>query len=1002
MNEPVDIRVRDAIRTERERNVVVEASAGTGKTTLLINRVLSLIESGMALERICIVTFTKSAASELRTRLRTALGDRAGILLPGAWIDTIHGFASRFLREYSHLTGVDPAFTVCASRFTPLEIKRKWDGYITGLSREELASADLLRRLAKTTILLKLARDIENQWWMASASCFGSSRAVLSEFLGRALPALERLLPPCSDHTDKLYCIIRSTMQYLSALTEATGSSLQPKLTAPGNNGAQANWGGKECLAEVKEGYRKIVDEWGKRVFPVQACTGIEDQIESLLMPFVRSLRQEWSGDRARLSYDDLLLDTWNLLQSSGLLLSLTADRFDHVLIDEFQDTSRLQTGIFTSFLAEAGRILPGKLTVVGDRKQSIFGWRFADIETYGDTVNALEESGALSKTITVNFRSTSKIIRFVNAMGAALFGQQTPEELPFGCGYSPLEPSPEAGEGIPVEILDVPPKPEDLEISLGEPAWAARCQAEYIAKKARREMANASCKWGDFALLIRSATHLDQFVNIFEREGIPYSVEASRDFRKLTETADIAEMIRCLVHPEDRRAWAHTLRSAFFGIDDVTISQVMKEKTSGYMSEHDNCPALITCANDVLRRLRESALALPLKDFLTVLLYETDLLAVIAASGYQVSRRLSGLQYILDTAFKGNARNLSDLLIILDKELAPAATEEPATLPEEGDALIVTTIHRAKGLAFKHVFLAALPNKARGPGTDNLLTDERGRRAAFHFSGTAVTAHWPDLKSREIARSNAETRRLLYVAATRAKDTLTIFRTSPGNRISPALILHDAVQAAMESDPGCCEVRELAPVLPSATGQATIDLPGETGLPAAGNTFFPITIRGVDRTREKTLGTVVHAILEKIDVEKPSEWIEEHTGALKASFPDLFDEAKNLALSLFDTDLPFELTGNRIIGREFCYMVSTPEGARTRYIDLLLDDDERLIVLDYKTDHVRDGDLAATAEQYLKTQAFYGTDMASVYGKPVSCFIAFLREKACFHVGDY
>jgi len=1002
MNEPVDIRVRDAIRTERERNVVVEASAGTGKTTLLIARVLSLIESGMALERICIVTFTKSAASELRTRLRAALGDAAGSLLPGAWIDTIHGFASRFLREYSHLTGVDPAFTVCASRFTPLEIKRRWDGYITGLSREELASSDLLQRLAKTTCLLKLATDIEDQRWIASTSCFGSSKKVLSEFLGRALPALERLLPLCTDHADKLFDRIQSTFEYLSTLTAAPADSpFKPKLASSGA-GKQANWAGKECLEDVKASYRAIVEEWGKRVFPVQACTGIEDQIESLLMPFVRNIRREWSGDRARLSYNDLLLNTWNLLQSSGLLLSLAAERFDHVLIDEFQDTSRLQTRIFQSFLAEADRVLPGKLTVVGDRKQSIFGWRFADIETYGGTVDALEESGALSETITVNFRSTSKIIRFVNAMGRALFEQQTPEELPFGCDYSPLEPSPDAVEGIPVEILDLPPKPENMEISLSRPAWAARCQAEYIAEKARREMANTSCKWGDFALLIRSSTHLDQFINVFEREGIPYSVEASRDFRKLPETADIREMIRCLVHPDDRRAWVHTLRSAFFGIDDVTISRALQEKNSGYMSEHGKCPAPISCANDVLRRLRESALALPLKDFLTVLFYETDLLAVIAASGYQVSRRLSGLQYIMDISFTGNARSLSDLLIILDKELAPVATEEPATLPEEGDAVVVTTIHRAKGLAFKHVFLAALSNQSHGPGTDNLLTNERDGRAAFHFSGTAVTAHWPDLVLRDKARSNAEMRRLLYVAATRAKDSLTIFRASPKTSISPALILDDAVQAAIESDPGCCEVRELTPVLPSPTGNTFPDLPGEISLPSPDSPFFPVTIPRLDQTPEKTLGTVVHAILEKIDFENPTEWIEEHTGALRASFPHLFEEAKSLALSLFDTDLPFELTGNRIIGREFCYIVSIPRGARTRYIDLLLDDGKRLIVVDYKTDHVRDGDLAATAEQYRKTQAFYGTDMARVYGKPVSCFIAFLREKACFRVGDY
>ena len=146
MIRPVDADTRERLAAERERNVVIEASAGTGKTTLLVDRVRALLKAGIELDRLCVVTFTEAAASELRSRLRSL--PEAGPAVSRAWIHTIHAFAGRVLREYSHITGVDPDFRVCPSRFSPVETGSRWDRYVAGLAGDDLDTAWGLIRTA--------------------------------------------------------------------------------------------------------------------------------------------------------------------------------------------------------------------------------------------------------------------------------------------------------------------------------------------------------------------------------------------------------------------------------------------------------------------------------------------------------------------------------------------------------------------------------------------------------------------------------------------------------------------------------------------------------------------------------------------------------------------------------------------------------------------------------------------------------------------------------------
>jgi hypothetical protein len=241
-----------------------------------------------------------------------------------------------------------------------------------------------------------------------------------------------------------------------------------------------------------------------------------------------------------------------------------------------------------------------------------------------------------------------------------------------------------------------------------------------------------------------------------------------------------------------------------------------------------------------------------------------------------------------------------------------------------------------------------------------------------------------------------------MYVAVTRAVESLTIFRTHPKDSLSSARIMWEASESAAADDPGCCTVTELdtelpvppAPVRTTATG---VTVPA----PADQDDLYPATIGRPEDSREIRLGSAVHAIMEKIDFADPAGWLAGHDVELSRGWQDLSVEAGELALAFFDMDLPVSLPGCRIVGREYSYVVETPAGPRTRYVDLLLDTGDSLVVMDYKTDHAPGGDLAVAAAEYTEKQEFYMTDLAEAFRRPVTGYLVFLRERAFFEVGS-
>jgi len=644
------------------------------------------------------------------------------------------------------------------------------------------------------------------------------------------------------------------------------------------------------------------------------------------------------------------------------------------------------------------GTLPASRITLMGDPKQSIYGWRNADIETYREAVRELSDSGGLRERIEVNFRSTRSIIRFVEAFGAALFSQAHPDELRFGCRYAPLAPGPEAPEGEPVEVVGFDCRDaRSMKVS-----DMVDLQAEWLAREVERD--GRPERW---ALLLRGSKRADRFVAVLERHDIPYAVEAGRDFKTRPEVADLLELLRTLTSPEDTLALAHTLRSPLFGVDDADLTDALLEGMRGLGEAPAECPGSVRRALDHLERLSEAARRLPVADLFDLILRSTPLLGVIAASGYQVERRLGNIQYIAELLADGQVASAGELMDLLGRGEAGAEIEEPAVSPGGSGALTICTIHRAKGLSFPHVVLADLPTRSPNPGSKNiLLSYEHDGIAAFslgHRAYRARSPHWYDIVDLERARGAAETRRLLYVAVTRAESRLTVLSNRVAVRDGKLLPAEKMFSAALEeveaAAPDTFRWREMDLDLESTPSPAPLRPEEGAEEPPAEYMAFPeLKPSREPSTPERELGVAVHKLLERIDPANPGEWLEGHADFLKAVAGGQMEKASELALRFFGMELPFDLKSCEVVGREYPLVVMEEGRPQERYIDLLLDDGECLIVVDYKTDRVPEPEkesLDRLAEHYRGQQEGYLEVVRRAFGRPARGYLVFLAAGA-------
>jgi ATP-dependent helicase/nuclease subunit A len=802
---------RERIATDLDTNLLVEAGAGSGKTTGLVARMLALIGAGVRAEQIAAVTFTRKATSELRERFeeqleaktrelagtpdgqlyRQALAER-----DRAFIGTIHAFCGRLLREHPLEAGLDPAFEEVDEDAWPVLAHGFWSRW---LERMRQADDPLLRALASLGIDPRILAgafssfitypDVHFPAEPVPAPDPGPCRKRL-----RALLAKVQALMP-GDEPDNGYDKLQRTCrrlhfwqntrdwEQLPAFAAALGTLRASQCAV-----TQNRWPDKKAAKALGEEWSEFLDGDVARLL-----SAWREHCYSPAIAFLSRAADEFAHERLRngtLGFEDLLLGAVRLLRGSARARRALGERFRYLLVDEFQDTDPVQAELCFLLASEPSegvdwrlvRLRPGALFVVGDPKQSIYRFRRADIQTYELVKRRIAAQGAVLR-LTSNFRSVHPIARFVDGHFSRAFpANGSAAQAPF----APLATEHAAGDLDGVYCYGVTPDGNNQDdIHREDGARVASLIAGRIASGAYRA--------SDFLLLAINLKSLAPYARELSARNIPVSVTGA-PLPQEEELGELLILLRALADPGNRILVVAALEGLCFGISVADLDQA---RTLGIRFTINQPPADTACtAGQALAQLHRWWLLsrdLPADLLLERILDETGLLPYAAGLSLGDARAGALLHLVELLRAESGAAGLSlpDAVELIDTALQSSRAETPLR-PGRRDAVRVMNLHKAKGLEARVVILVApIGQKGHEPAVHIRRSDEGAATGGLRIMAgddiIAQPAGWAEMAAREAEFVAAERERLLYVASTRASRELIVSQLVFENKSGPA-----------------------------------------------------------------------------------------------------------------------------------------------------------------------------------------------------------------------
>jgi len=817
MNDLVDQAVRDDATSDLATSFFIEAGAGTGKTTVLVGRVLEIIRSGSAeIGQVVILTFTEKAAAELRDRVRDelhkelAIGDpaknagRALNDLDGAHIETIHAFASSVLREHPVQSGIDPNFVQLDEIAGDVDFDDRWESWLWAEAPEVTR---VLRRCID--LGLRIQEDLRGV-----AKNFATHREIVPRLTKAAAPDVEATLSTLESVRDEAqdltsYCTKESDrsltvlMRFSQALDEVRASEPEDReaalfrLALKPRTGGQANWtnpAAREGVASRLEQLRDEIEQY--RELLRRSLTG---EAAGVLWDFAKDTSAQRLSE-GLLTFDDLLIEAGRLVREEAEVRRRLQRRYRFFLIDEFQDTDPIQAEMIFR-LAAAGTvesqsgpwseldIVPGRLFLVGDPKQSIYRFRRADIAIYMTAKESLarmerEQKGARVVSLVQNFRSVPNVVEWVNAVFSQtiepvsnLFGAQ-PE-------YEAIHAArPDVGRGVVHLYPRVPIESERIgHVRRQESLAVAKMILALVLRGGeaveKDEIGPLRVSFRDICVLVDTRTDLETYTKAMSRVGIPWVCDSGDLFGR-QEIRDIAALLRALDDPSDMTSLVAGLKSESFSCSD---EELLRYKVRGGSFTLFAAPIEGDPVSSALTKLRElydakSHLAMPA--FVDRVIRESFLVEALLLSAEE-QQRAANLKLISQRArdfFDKGMDSLRPFIRWVSSRQYQRLRESESQMAENEDNVVrVMTIHGAKGLEFPVVFLAKMAGGVWEEQPQYIVNQDQGLlefrvgKKDNRFATPGFDAAWD--KERQF--QEAEEHRKLYVAATRACDYLIV-----------------------------------------------------------------------------------------------------------------------------------------------------------------------------------------------------------------------------------
>ncbi len=806
---------RQRVQTLLGTNLVVEAGAGTGKTTLLIDRLcLCVLVQQIPVEKIVALTFTEKAAAEIKTRfifklqrlvqaVSTHSEDRTLTLLrehfhvteadivsraqaalarlDRASIGTIHSFCADILKTFPLEAGLAPNAQIDNGRKGKQLFEMRWNRFLD----EELGTQATRAAQWKTVLGTLSLDDLKSFAWELARL-----KPVEYDYFSHAQKLGQICLEKAARAAQLCACYVKagkkpralekallwaqdSLQQTHTFLTTRTAPSAAPEPCPSLPAAAYKDWDPADF-----EQARTLVTFAQKTAPQAQAVflTAYE-----LVEPLARQVRADCQAEGV-LGFDDLIIQTRNLLQHNLYVRRVLKEKYAALFIDEFQDTDPIQ-GEMLLFLAEEKsgvapcwqqvRLEPGKLVVVGDPKQSIYRFRGADITAYELFTGLILVQGGEKCFLRRNFRSKPEIIDTANRVCARAMVAQPA----FQPAYEPIF-TPDTSRTAAVSWLFVPadpaqnPSADDLRHN----------QAQAIARWIKQHVGTLILQdgrlleLGDIALLTRVGTNTRIYTDALRRHGLAFTTETDKDFFHKQEINDLLLFLRALADNQDKIALAGVLRSPFGGLRDedlVYVAQTHFEWNA--LLDH---PKTKPCM-EVLSRFTRLAGRVPVGRLVEQILTETFFPQACAAA-YEGEKSLAVLEQFARLAKQYQADGVASLLTFLaDMQRQVSQHPDELDLPfvdEAADAVSILTVHKSKGLEFPVVILADLSRKETAVAAHPLTHLFSWQHGMYGLrAGKIADINLAFLEEEQAKHSRCEEVRILYVALTRAKEKLIL-----------------------------------------------------------------------------------------------------------------------------------------------------------------------------------------------------------------------------------
>ncbi len=825
---PPDLEARRTAADPR-RNVVLRASAGTGKTTVLTGRYVALVEAGTPPRNILALTFTRKAAQEMKDRIvgelgkahrRQALAGRTDIAEVN--ISTLDAFTLGLIREFPLDAGVSPGVEVLDERSMPVvreeAIRRVLSG-VTGFDRDVLGSLPLLLGRSRGELVKAVRNYLDRRLtWRryfeekaaAAPDRRPTSAPCLRTFFGEIAPACERLRKAALDGLPGLEMPLEMPLAVRLALRLEEQESSRDALDREALESyfpIRRKNPPRGFPGELKEDYVAVAGR--VKAFRSRWLDFLNERAFDPVWRLFRAVEAEYQRlkeDRGVMDFDDLTLAATRLLSGLG---EFSASRFrlearyHHLLLDEFHDTSDHQWDLLRAVIApwaagmglaaeEVQRVTAGRLSrptifVVGDHKQSIYRFRDARVEILHRAESEIRSLGApgdpASPRVVLrwNFRSHHLLRRFVNRASHRIAeGSEVDRGADWAFRYDeddllPEAPGPEEERrsGRPALAVGVGGSHEDVAAGLAR-RIAALVQEDGVEPEA-------------IALLARAGTRLPIYRTAVEELGIPTYLLKGADFFETSEIRDLRALCRYLARPHSDRRAVELLRSRFFALPGDDFARLRRASGSPTpFSDLLRCgapelpPSLGSGACERLQRAGTRvapwvrlARRLPPARTLARILEETQYgrrAEAAAGNGYEARQQSANVAKGLQLVRSFERSGFASFERVAER-LAEAAQGDATQAPVQAKGAVqALSIHAAKGLEFDHVFVVDCGGRGgRDTGIPRVVESDPG---VWNIALVADATAW---QIKDGGRAESEERRCIYVAMTRARETLTL-----------------------------------------------------------------------------------------------------------------------------------------------------------------------------------------------------------------------------------